>query len=176
MDLSKKIELLIQEKETRANEESKRVLDIFRRHYKAFEKLIKSHIANKGKEEFKDGAYLTISKFLASEGIVRKDGKPLTVHQISQNIKQVRKEKGVVKITNEKNGKLKSFEYVIEDEKDWEAVAERLDGTMSSWDVEDKKDYYELEKIKRKGIEFTSYQNHCYDKLIRKKENSQAMK
>mgnify|MGYP007112045222 CR=1 FL=1 len=35
MDLSKKIELLIQEKETRANEESKRVLDIFRRHYKA---------------------------------------------------------------------------------------------------------------------------------------------
>ena len=42
MDLSKELELLIKEKETKAMEDSKRVLDVFRRNIKGFEKLIKS--------------------------------------------------------------------------------------------------------------------------------------
>ena len=168
MDLSKEIELLIKEKETIASEDSKRVLDVFRKNFKALEKLIKIYSVNKGREGFKDGAYLTIAKFLESKGVVRKDGKALTVHQVSQNIKQVRKEK---------DGKKDVVEKIVaisrnDANKDWLAVSERLLKTMDSWTVEDKKDYYELQKIKAKGLELSSDQHNCYDKLLRKKENA----
>ena len=168
MDLSKELELLIKEKETKAMEDSKRVLDVFRRNIKGIEKLIKSYSANKGRQGFEDGAYLAISKFLESKGIVRKDGKALTVHQVSQNIKQVRNEKSVKKDIVEKIVSLAPVDVT----KNWILVSERLVDTMNDWTTEDKKDYYELQKVKSKGLELSYEQANCYDKLLRKKENA----
>ena len=183
MSLQKKIDELINKKEKIALEESKRLVDVFRRHIKSFNRVVKSYSSHKGHEEFKGGAYAEISKLLAEEGITKRNGENISTAQIAKCLRQVRAEFGLLEPSKTGRKKLGSlavdfykvadFEInKVYDENRWIEISERLANSMDTWTEDDEKDYYELEKIKIDGNELTYEQSNCYDKLLRKIENN----
>jgi hypothetical protein len=183
MSLQKKIDELLNKKEKIALEESKRLVDVFRKNIKSFNRLVQAYASHKGHEEFKGGAYTEISKLLAEEGITKRNGQNISTAQIAKCLRQVRIESGFHDFggNDKKKGSSMGFKLVKEEKSEknvsdgddrWVKILYRLSETMELWTLEDKKDYFDLEKIKSKGSDLTSDQLNCYDRLLRKKENS----
>ncbi|MBC7428044.1 MAG: hypothetical protein H7336_05500 [Bacteriovorax sp.] len=183
MSLQKKIDELINKKEKVALEESKRLIDIFRKYIKSFNRIVKSYSSHKGHEEFKGGAYAEISKLLAEEGITKRNGENISTAQIAKCLRQVRAEFGLLEPSKKSRKGISSlafdFRKKVESENNldnredrWVETSERLAKSMDTWSEQDEKDYYELEKIQIDGNELTYEQSNCYDKLLRKIENN----
>lgn len=176
-----KIEKLIEDKRLNLNSEKDRLLEIFKENFSSYQKLINEFKKHRGKLGYEEGAYLTISKLLAEDNIFQKGGETISVAQVAQNMKIIRKIK-VGKRRAYKSSKITSTatanlqvatdknKAVSVDSSDvyWTKILDEVN--LNKWSILDRKHLLDLERLKESGIELSSIQNICFHKLLEKKE------
>ncbi len=181
MNYKDKIDNLLAEKRKVLVGEKDKILDIFKTNFYSFEKLINDFKKNRGEIGYEDGAYLTISKLLAEDNFLQKGGQPISVAQVAQNMKIVRKLKAgkrraykASKVTSSapaslpEGGKLNEATSNDTNDEFWSKVLDTVDS--QKWNVIDRKNLLDLEKMKESGKDLSSIQEACYHKLLGKFE------